>query len=87
MVFNPALMTSRALQIETLKATGRFYSWRYILSHLAKLDFKYATAGVFGKNAVKKALKEVSGYFEKIGIDTTTLLDPNKILPSDKILL
>lgn len=86
-VFNPALMTPRALQIETLKAMGRFYSWRYILSHLAKLDFKYATVGVFGKNAVKKALKEVSGYFEKIGIDTTTLLDPNKILPSDKILL
>jgi hypothetical protein len=48
------------LQIETLKAMGRFYSWKYIFKHLAKLNFHYTAVGLFGKRAVERSLKAFS---------------------------
>jgi radical SAM superfamily enzyme YgiQ (UPF0313 family) len=61
-VFRPRLMSPTTLQIETFRAMGRFYSWRYILRHLARLDFHYAAIGIFGKTAVHKSLKVSSAY-------------------------
>jgi hypothetical protein len=61
-VFRPRLMSPATLQIEAFRAMGRFYSWRYILGHLARLDFHYAAIGIFGKTAIHKSLKVSSAY-------------------------
>jgi len=61
-VFKPRLMSPATLQIETLKAMGRFYSWKYILRRLAELDFHYVAVGIFGKRAVGKSLKAFSAF-------------------------
>ncbi len=61
-VFSPSLMSAATLQVETFNAMARFYSWRYILGHLARFDFHYAAIGVFGKTAVHKSLKMSSAY-------------------------
>jgi radical SAM superfamily enzyme YgiQ (UPF0313 family) len=66
-VYKPLLMTPQALHMESLKAMGRFYSWKYIFDHAAKLDFFYAAVGLYGKQAVRKALKEARGYLDSIG--------------------
>ena len=63
-VFKPRLMSPAALQIETIKAMGRFYSWKYIFRHLAKLEFHYAAVGIFAKRAVDKSLKAFSAYLD-----------------------
>jgi len=65
-VFRPRLMSPTTLQIETFRAMGRFYSWRYILGHLARLDFHYAAIGIFGKTAVHKSLKVSSAYLDDL---------------------
>jgi radical SAM superfamily enzyme YgiQ (UPF0313 family) len=65
-VFRPRLMSPTTLQIETFRAMGRFYSWRYILRHLARLDFHYALIGIFGKTAVHKFLKVSSAYLDDL---------------------
>ena len=59
-------MSPTTLQIETFKAMGRFYSWRYILGHLARLDFHYTAIGIFGKTAVHKSLKVASAYLDDL---------------------
>jgi hypothetical protein len=46
---------------------AKFYSWKYIFKHLFKFDF-YTMFGLFGKKAIRRALKESRGYFESIGI-------------------
>jgi radical SAM superfamily enzyme YgiQ (UPF0313 family) len=69
-VFRPRLMSPTTLQIETFRAMGRFYSWRYILRHLARLDFHYAALGIFGKTAVHKSLKVSSAYLDDLGFNT-----------------
>jgi len=61
-VFKPRLMSPATLQIETLRAMGRFYSWKYIFRHLARLDFLYTAVGIFAKRAVDKSLKAFSAY-------------------------
>lgn len=66
-VFTPLLMSPSALQLETYRAMGRFYSWKYILSNLATMNFHYAAIGIFGKSAVDKALKAASAYLESLG--------------------
>jgi radical SAM superfamily enzyme YgiQ (UPF0313 family) len=63
-VFNPRLMSPRTLQIETLRAMGRFYSWKYIFKHLARLDFHYTAVGIFAKRAVRESLKAFSAYLD-----------------------
>jgi radical SAM superfamily enzyme YgiQ (UPF0313 family) len=65
-VFSPMLISPAILQIETFNAMARFYSWRYILRHLARLDFHYAAIGIFGKTAVHKSLKASSAYLEEL---------------------
>jgi radical SAM superfamily enzyme YgiQ (UPF0313 family) len=69
-VFRPRLMSPTTLQIETFRAMGRFYSWRYILRHLARLDFHYAVIGIFGKTAVHKFLKVSSTYLYDLDSNT-----------------
>ena len=69
-VFRPRLMSPTTLQIETFRAMGRFYSWRYILRHLARLDFHYTAIGIFGKTAVHKSLKVSSAYLEDLDFNT-----------------
>jgi radical SAM superfamily enzyme YgiQ (UPF0313 family) len=69
-VFRPRLMSPATLQIETFRAMGRFYSWRYILRHLARSDFHYAALGIFGKTAVHKSLKVSSAYLDDLGLNT-----------------
>ncbi|MEW6570238.1 MAG: radical SAM protein [Nitrospirota bacterium] len=65
-VFRSLLMSPQTLHIESLKAMGRFYSWKYILKHLASLDFFHAGVGLYGKKAVKKALRETKAYLNSI---------------------
>jgi len=65
-VFRPALMGPDTLHIETLKAMGRFYSWGYILKHLHRLDLFHAAVGLYGRNAVRKALKEAGSYLAEV---------------------
>jgi radical SAM superfamily enzyme YgiQ (UPF0313 family) len=64
-VFKPRLMSPSALQIETFRAMARFYSWRYILRHLARLDLHYAAIGIFGKTAVRKSLNASYAYLQE----------------------
>jgi radical SAM superfamily enzyme YgiQ (UPF0313 family) len=66
-VFKPNLMSPQTLHVKTLKAMGKFYSWKYILNHLFKLDF-YAMVGLFGKKAIRQALMESRRYLESIEI-------------------
>jgi radical SAM superfamily enzyme YgiQ (UPF0313 family) len=61
-VFKPRLMSPAALQIETLRAMGRFYSWKYVFRHLARLNFRYTAVGIFAKRAVHESLKAFSAY-------------------------
>ncbi|RJQ43141.1 MAG: radical SAM protein [Nitrospiraceae bacterium] len=61
-VFSPSLMSAQTLQTETLKGMGRFYSWKYILKHLSKLDLHYAGIGIFGKTTVNKTLRQITAY-------------------------
>jgi radical SAM superfamily enzyme YgiQ (UPF0313 family) len=61
-VFKPRRMSPANLQMETLRAMGRFYSWKYVFRHLARLNFHYAAVGIFGKRAVDKSLKAFSAY-------------------------
>ncbi len=65
-VYRPLLMSPQTLHIESLKAMGRFYSWKYILKHLSHLDIFHATVGLYGKKAVKRALKETHEYLVSI---------------------
>ncbi len=69
-VFRPRLMSPATLQIETFRAAGLFYSWKYILKHLAKLDFHYAAIGVFGKTTIHKLLKASLVYLDDLGLHT-----------------
>ncbi|KWT75939.1 B12-binding domain-containing radical SAM protein [Candidatus Magnetominusculus xianensis] len=64
--FKPTLMKPQTLHIETFKAMGRFYSWKYIAKHVAKLDFFHVAVGFYGKQAVKQALDEAKDYFASL---------------------
>jgi radical SAM superfamily enzyme YgiQ (UPF0313 family) len=55
-VFEPKLMSAFELQVETLKAMAKFYSWPAIFRNLWRFDFLYAGVGIYGKRSVKKAL-------------------------------
>lgn len=65
-VHKPALMTPVTLQVETFRAMARFYSWKYILRHLATLQFHYAAIGVFGKTAIHKFMKEYAAELQTL---------------------
>jgi radical SAM superfamily enzyme YgiQ (UPF0313 family) len=68
-VFRPRLMSPATLQIETFMAAGRFYSWKYILKHLAKLDFHYAAIGIFGKTTIHKLLEASAVYLDDFNLN------------------
>jgi radical SAM superfamily enzyme YgiQ (UPF0313 family) len=61
-VFRHPLISSDTLQSEILKGMGHFYSWKYILKHMAKLDLHYAAIGIYGKKSVNKALSQFTAY-------------------------
>jgi len=65
-VFRPSLMSAWALQTETMKGMGRFYSWKYILKHLAKLELHYSGIGIFGKFTVNKTLRQIAASHDKV---------------------
>jgi radical SAM superfamily enzyme YgiQ (UPF0313 family) len=62
-IYKPTLMKPQTLHMETFRAMGRFYSWKYIAKHAAKLDFFHTAIGFYGKKAVKQALDEAKDYF------------------------
>lgn len=66
-VFSPAAMRPETLQVETLRAMKKFYSWKYIVGRLARLDFHYALIGLYGNRTVKRLLGGAREYFENIG--------------------
>jgi radical SAM superfamily enzyme YgiQ (UPF0313 family) len=66
-VFEPSLMSPQTLHIESLKAMGRFYSWKYIFKHLTHLDFFHVAIGLYGKKAVRRALDEARDYLNSLG--------------------
>jgi radical SAM superfamily enzyme YgiQ (UPF0313 family) len=68
-VFSPMLMSPATLQIETFRSMGRFYSGKYILSHLSRFDLHYAAIGIYGKTAVHKSLKASSAYLADLGLN------------------
>ncbi|RMG73882.1 MAG: radical SAM protein [Nitrospirae bacterium] len=70
-VFRPKGLDPVTLQIETLKAMARFYSWRYIFKNLAKFELFYAGIGIYGKRAIRKGLKEIYSYLDSIGLGST----------------
>ncbi len=72
-VFIPKNIDPITLQIETLKAMARFYSWKYILKNLVQLQFFYAGIGLYGRRAIKKAMEEIRRYIEEFGIDRLNL--------------
>ncbi len=65
-VFEPKLMTAFELQVETLKAMGKFYSWPAIFRNLSQFDFFYAVVGLYGKRSIRKALAETKIYVEQL---------------------
>ncbi|MBE0427017.1 MAG: radical SAM protein [Nitrospirae bacterium] len=65
-VYQPLLMSPQTLHIESLKAMGRFYSWKYIFKHLVHLDFFHVAIGLYGKKAVHRALNETRSYLNSI---------------------
>ncbi len=65
-VFRPARMAPETLQIETLRAMKRFYSWRYIFRSLARRDFHYVAVGLIGRRIVAKSMKEMGPYLGMI---------------------
>lgn len=66
-VYKPVLMSPQTLHIESLKAMGRFYSWKYIFKHLAHFDFFHVAIGLYGKKAVRRALDEARDYLNSLG--------------------
>ncbi|MCX8160371.1 MAG: B12-binding domain-containing radical SAM protein [Candidatus Saccharicenans sp.] len=65
-VYKPADMSPVTLQVETFKAMACFYSWKYILKHLATLHFHYAAIGVFGKTTIRRFLKNLEFELQEL---------------------
>jgi len=65
-VFRPASMSPLTLQVETFKAMAGFYSWKYILKHLATLRFHYAAIGMFGKTTIHRFMKSLTAELREL---------------------
>lgn len=65
-VYSHPVMSPDTLQQETFKAMGRFYTWKHILSYLAKWELSYAAICFFGKVSVHKFLKLSSAYLHTL---------------------
>lgn len=57
-------MGARKISFIEAGTPGRFYSWKYIFSHLSRLDFHYTAVGIFAKRAVDKSLKAFTAYLD-----------------------
>ncbi|HEK86034.1 MAG TPA: radical SAM protein, partial [Candidatus Aminicenantes bacterium] len=68
-VHKPALLAPVTLQIETFKAMARFYSWKYIMRHVATLHFHYAAIGVFAKTAIRKFMYNYAAELQELGFN------------------
>jgi len=64
-VFKPK-MNIEMLQIETIQAMKKFYSWKYIIKNFVNLNFYYALIGLYGKILINKTLKNIGEYLESI---------------------
>ncbi|MGQ9801459.1 MAG: B12-binding domain-containing radical SAM protein [Candidatus Saccharicenans sp.] len=69
-VYKPASLSPVLLQIETFKAMASFYSWKYILRHLATLHFRYAAIGLFARTAIRKFLETYAAELQSFGPGT-----------------
>lgn len=78
-VFRPLKISAQTLQTETIKGMGRFYSWKYILKHLAKFDLHYAAIGIFGKTTVSKVLRQIRSYDDNIIIPNQDILNDTEV--------
>lgn len=67
-VFKPLKIRPEVLQIETLRAMKRFYSWNYILRHIIRLDIHYALIGLYGKRALNRALRSAKEYLKSLEV-------------------
>lgn len=65
-VFRPAQMSPETLQIETLKGMKRFYSWKYILSSLFKLDLHYVAIAYYGRTMTNRGLRDAYAYISSM---------------------
>jgi hypothetical protein len=65
-VFEPKLMTSFELHVETLKAMGNFYSWYSIFRNLVEFDLFYSFVGIYGKRSVSKSLSNSKDYLQNL---------------------
>lgn len=63
-VFSPLQMTPSTLEIETLRAIGRFHSWKYIFRNLKRLDFRRAAGGLFSRAASQRSIKALSACLD-----------------------
>ncbi len=77
-VFTPERIDPIALQIEMMKAMGKFYSWKYIIRHLLKFELFYAGIGVYGKRAIRKARDEIMAYIEEF-LDSPSHLNNSRV--------
>ncbi|MCI4445522.1 MAG: radical SAM protein [Candidatus Aminicenantes bacterium] len=75
-VFKPGLMTPATLQVETFRAMAKFYSWKYILKHLATFHFHYAAIGLFGKTAIRKFMRNCTTELQELGFNNSSLSVP-----------
>jgi radical SAM superfamily enzyme YgiQ (UPF0313 family) len=67
-VFVPRYMTPFELQVETLRAMKRFYSWPSVLKRLWRRDWFYAMLKAHGRLHLRTSFKEVKqgGYFQQL---------------------
>jgi radical SAM superfamily enzyme YgiQ (UPF0313 family) len=66
-VFVPRYMTPFELQLETLRAMKRFYTWPSVLKRLWRGDWFYAMLKAHGRLHLRRSFKEVKqGYFQKL---------------------
>lgn len=63
-VFRPARIAAQTLQLKTLQAMETFYSWKYIMRHLARFNFHSTAIGLYGRRTVKTALQAARDYLD-----------------------
>ncbi|RME67064.1 MAG: radical SAM protein, partial [Nitrospirae bacterium] len=75
-VFLPKNMTPLELQLETIRAMARFYSWGYVLRNLVHLEPFYAMLGIYAKRTIKKFTEELQDYINNFNIKALQPFSP-----------
>jgi hypothetical protein len=66
-VFVPRYLTPMELQMETLRAMKRFYSWPSVMKRLWRRDWFYVKLKAHGRFHLRRAFHEVKqGYFQQL---------------------